>query len=219
MNQRHWIIRICEIKSETNISRGNKSTRRTINASFLFGGIYSLCGLVVRVPGYRSGLESRDPLSFVNTTDEVLGRKCSGSGLESREYGRGNPVRWPRDTPLSAKVCTNFADNRSSLGRYSSLEATEFVLFCGMKERIGPSRPKIKGIKRRSWVIVLSELVTPKSFGSLLTLVKSAFRNTKKLAAVKNESIICSNNNNSSSSTRTTIFVMLLYYHYCHYYK
>jgi hypothetical protein len=58
---------------------------------------------VVRVPGYRSGgpgfdsralqkkvvgLE-RGPLSLVSTstTEELLGRKSSGSGLESRNYG------------------------------------------------------------------------------------------------------------------------------------
>jgi hypothetical protein len=58
------------------------------------------CGLVVRVPGYRSrgaGFDSRryqiycqvvglewGPLSLVSTTEELLGRKSSGSGLESR---------------------------------------------------------------------------------------------------------------------------------------
>jgi hypothetical protein len=31
----------------------------------------------------------RDPLSLVSTTEELIGRKSSGSGLESREYGRG----------------------------------------------------------------------------------------------------------------------------------
>jgi hypothetical protein len=94
------------------------------------------CGLVVRVPGYRTemycflwatnsiyvcyveesrpplwssgqsswlwiqrsqvyqifrevvGLE-RDALSLVSTTEELLGRKSSGSGLESQEYGVG----------------------------------------------------------------------------------------------------------------------------------
>jgi hypothetical protein len=68
-----------------------------------------LCGLVVRVPGYRSrgpgfdsrayqifwevvGLE-RGPLSLVSTTEELLGRNSSGSGLENREYGRGDPLR------------------------------------------------------------------------------------------------------------------------------
>jgi hypothetical protein len=33
------------------------------------------------------GLE-RDPLSRVSTTEELLGRKISDSGLERREYGR-----------------------------------------------------------------------------------------------------------------------------------
>jgi hypothetical protein len=63
-----------------------------------------LCGLVVRVPGYRSGGPGSDsralqeekkivglelgPLSLVSTTEELLERKSSGSGLESREYSR-----------------------------------------------------------------------------------------------------------------------------------
>jgi hypothetical protein len=61
---------------------------------------------VVRVPDYRSrgpgsipgatrlsvvGLE-RGPLSLMSTIEELLGRKSSGSGLESREYGRGDPL-------------------------------------------------------------------------------------------------------------------------------
>jgi hypothetical protein len=52
--------------------------------------IVSLCGLVVRVPGYRSrgpGLEvvslERGPLSLVRITEELY-RGYSGSGLENR---------------------------------------------------------------------------------------------------------------------------------------
>jgi hypothetical protein len=38
------------------------------------------------------GLE-RGPLSLVNTTEELLGRNNSGSGLESREYGHRDSSR------------------------------------------------------------------------------------------------------------------------------
>jgi hypothetical protein len=38
------------------------------------------------------GLE-RGPLSVVSTTEELLERKSSGSGLENREYGRRYPSR------------------------------------------------------------------------------------------------------------------------------
>jgi hypothetical protein len=62
--------------------------------------IFHWCGLVARVPGYRSvgpefdsralkkvvGLE-RGPLTLMSSTEELLGRNSSGSGLETREYG------------------------------------------------------------------------------------------------------------------------------------
>jgi hypothetical protein len=54
-----------------------------------------LCGLVVRVPGYRSGGPESDsralqetewgPLSLVSTIEERIGRTISGFGLEIRE--------------------------------------------------------------------------------------------------------------------------------------
>jgi hypothetical protein len=40
----------------------------------------------------------RGPLSLVSTIEELLERKSSGCSLESREYGRRDPSRWPRGT-------------------------------------------------------------------------------------------------------------------------
>jgi hypothetical protein len=87
-----------------------------------------LCGLVLRVPGYRfqrCGFDSRRyqifwevaglelaPLSLVSTIEELLGRKSSG---------RWDPSRWPRGTLYPQKSGTNFAEKRLSLGRYSGL--------------------------------------------------------------------------------------------------
>jgi hypothetical protein len=79
----------------------------------------------VRFPGTKRkkkvvGLE-QGPLSLVNTTEELLGRNSSGSGLERREYGRRDSSRWPRGTLHPQKVGTNFVDKWWLLGRYSSL--------------------------------------------------------------------------------------------------
>jgi hypothetical protein len=35
----------------------------------------------------------RGPLSLVSTIEELLGRNSSGSGLENRDHGRGDPLR------------------------------------------------------------------------------------------------------------------------------
>jgi hypothetical protein len=65
----------------------------------------------------------RGPLSLVSTTEELLGTKSSGSGLEDRGYGCRDTSRWPRDTlypqksaltsPTSggSSVSTSLADN------------------------------------------------------------------------------------------------------------
>jgi hypothetical protein len=46
----------------------------------------------------------RGPLSLVSTIEEQCGRKSSGFGLESGEYGRGNPLLRPRDTLCPQKL-------------------------------------------------------------------------------------------------------------------
>jgi hypothetical protein len=106
-----------------------------------------LCGLVIRVPGYRSrspkfdsryyqnfwqivGLE-RGPLSLVSTTEELLGRQISGSGLENQEYGRRDPSRWPRNTLYSQKLALTLptSSGRSVGIVRSRTKATESVCF------------------------------------------------------------------------------------------
>jgi hypothetical protein len=49
------------------------------------------------------GLE-RGPPSLASTTEELLGRNSSGSGLESRDYGPRDPSRWPRSTLYSQNL-------------------------------------------------------------------------------------------------------------------
>jgi hypothetical protein len=101
-----------------------------------------LCGLVVRVPGYKSrgpgfhswgyqifwevdGLE-QGPLSLVRITEELLEWKSSGSGLENRINGPGDPLRWPRDTLYPQKLALT---SPTSGGRsVSGLKITEFLL-------------------------------------------------------------------------------------------
>jgi hypothetical protein len=46
----------------------------------------------------------RGPLSLVSTTEELLGRESSGSGLEIRDYGRRDPSRWSRGTLYTQKL-------------------------------------------------------------------------------------------------------------------
>jgi hypothetical protein len=106
-----------------------------------------LCGLVARVPGYRTrgpvfdsrryqifwevvGLEW-GPLSLVSTSEELLGRNSNCSGLENREHGRADPLRWARDTLYPQKlVLTSPSSGGRSVGIVClRTKATEFFFF------------------------------------------------------------------------------------------
>jgi hypothetical protein len=91
-----------------------------MNSLYFIFWLHALCGLVIRVPGYRSrgpgfdswryqifwevvGLE-RGPHSLVRIIEELLEWKVAAPGLENRDYGRGDPSYWPRDTVYQLKL-------------------------------------------------------------------------------------------------------------------
>jgi hypothetical protein len=101
-----------------------------------------LCGLVVRVPGYRSrgqdsipdaavvGLE-RGPLSLVSTIEELLEEKSSGSDLETKNTAVGTR-RADHETPLYPQklALTSPTSGGLLVGIVRSwTRATEFFLY------------------------------------------------------------------------------------------
>jgi hypothetical protein len=90
-----------------------------------------LCGLVVRVPGYRSrgpGFDSRRYL--LSTTEELLERKISGSGIEN-EITTVGIRRADHTTPLyyQTLALVSPAINGSSVGIvHSRTKTTELLI-------------------------------------------------------------------------------------------
>jgi hypothetical protein len=102
-----------------------------------------VCGLPLWSSGQSSWLQIRRPgfdsrhyqrkkvvgqLSLVSTTEELLGRKHSGSGQENREYGRKDPSRWPRGTlyPHKLAIASPTSGDRSVGIVRSRTQAMEF---------------------------------------------------------------------------------------------
>jgi hypothetical protein len=85
------------------------------------------------------GLE-RGPLSLVSTIEELLGRYNSGSGLESRKYGRGESLRLPRNTLYlqNLALTSPTIDGRSVGIVRSRTKATELLLLLQTRLARGP---------------------------------------------------------------------------------
>jgi hypothetical protein len=75
------------------------------------------------------GYLKRGPLSLVSTIEELLGRNSSGSDLENREYGRGDPLSCPRSTLYPQKLALISPANggRSAGIIRSQTKATSFL--------------------------------------------------------------------------------------------
>jgi hypothetical protein len=65
----------------------------------------------------------------MSTTEELLWRKCSGSGLEIQEYGRRDLSRWPHDKLYPQKLAlTSLTSGGCSVSVVRSwTNATEFL--------------------------------------------------------------------------------------------
>jgi hypothetical protein len=113
-------------------------TLNSVGAVILFIVVSLIfAGFISRGPGFDFGryqifwpvvgLE-RGTLSLVSITDELFERKSSCSSLESREYGRRDPSRWPRGTlyPQKLEVTSPTSGGRSIGIVRSRVQATEF---------------------------------------------------------------------------------------------
>jgi hypothetical protein len=93
------------------------------------------------------GLE-RGSLNLVSTTEELLERNSSGSGLKNREYGRGDQLRWPCDTlyPQKLALTSSTGGGRSDDIVRLRTKATEYIClyyfdfiaskFVGLRENV-----------------------------------------------------------------------------------
>jgi hypothetical protein len=72
----------------------------------------------------------RGPLSLVSIIEELFERKSSGYCLENRDYGRKDPLCWPRSTFYPQKLALA---SPKSVGRsvglvLSPTKATDFIV-------------------------------------------------------------------------------------------
>jgi hypothetical protein len=113
---------ICYVEeSRPPLCSSGQSSWLQIQSSGFDSRHYQIFGEVV-------GLE-RGPLSLLSVTEELLGRKSSGSGLENRYYGRRDKSHWPRNTyPQKLPLTSPTSGGRPGGIVRSPTQATEFSL-------------------------------------------------------------------------------------------
>jgi hypothetical protein len=89
----------------------------------------------------------------LSTTEELLGIKSSGSGLESPEYGRWDPSGWPRGTFYAQKLALT-SPSVGIVRSWTQATAVFFSLsFATVKTLVGkPDGERPLGRTRRRWV-------------------------------------------------------------------
>jgi hypothetical protein len=128
-----------EVLNEFRWFVGNETLSWICRVNFSFGlyrfDMDRLCGLVVRVLGYRSGGPGSIPGTESTQPREYnWGATCwksSGSCLENREYGRRDLSRWPRGTlyPQKLEITSPTSGGRSVGIVRSRTQTMEFFLF------------------------------------------------------------------------------------------
>jgi hypothetical protein len=120
---RNWIY-ICYVEeSRPPLCSSGQSSWLQIQRSGFASRCYQIFWEVVSL--------ERGPLSLVSTIEELLERKSSGSGLESREYGRRNPSCWPRGTvnPQKLSLTSPTSFRKGNLKKKKNMLTNKFQTF------------------------------------------------------------------------------------------
>jgi hypothetical protein len=113
----NWID-ICYVEESTQLLWSGQSPWLQIQRSGFDSQRYQVSWELVSL--------ERSPISIGSITEELLERKSSSPGLESREYGRRHPSRWPRyPQKLALTLPTN--GGRSIGIVRSRIQATELM--------------------------------------------------------------------------------------------
>jgi hypothetical protein len=119
-------------------------------------------------------------LSLVSTIEELLGRNSSSSDLESWEYGRRDPSRWPLGSLCPQKLALSSPTSGHRLVCILRLrtQATDFSLVFGVYTYMNTSKVACSSLSVRLLSLSISQCtLCPKNYA--LVFRGSAFKCTK----------------------------------------